>query len=192
MVLRKPSILLVLAITALGYGGTFVAFTYLTPLLTKVAGFSEDTTGIILLIYGIAIAIGNVIGGKVSNKNPIRSLMIMFQLQAIVLLILSETITNQTFAIITLFFLGILAFSTVPGLQLYIVQMAEKYAPGTQDVASALNIAAFNVGIAIGAGVGGVILKSSLGLQATPWIGAILVGVGFLLTLVSYNREKNQ
>ncbi len=190
-VLKNPSILLVLAITALGYGGTFVSFTYMAPLLENISGFSADATSLLLLIYGIAIALGNVIGGKVANQKPIKALMIMFVLQALVLLILSFTVFNQVAAVITLFAMGILAFSNVPGLQLYVVQMAEKYLPGTEDVASALNIAAFNVGIAIGAFIGGHVVESSLGIQSTPWVGAVLVAIGFLVTLISYKREKN-
>ena len=189
-VIKNPSILLVLAITAFGYGGTFVTFTYLTPLLEQVTGFSSDKTSIFLLIYGIAIALGNIIGGKVSNKKPGKALLVMFALQAIVLFVLYFTASNQILAIVTLFFMGILAFSNVPALQLYIVKMSEKYLPGTEDVASALNIAAFNVGIAIGAYVGGMIVDSDLGIEATPWVGSILVVVGFLLTLVLYRKEK--
>jgi predicted MFS family arabinose efflux permease len=190
-VLKNPSILLVLAITALGYGGTFVSFTYMAPLLENISGFSADATSLLLLIYGIAIALGNVIGGKVANKKPIKALMIMFVLQALVLLVLSFTVFNKIATVITLFAMGILAFSNVPGLQLYVVQMAEKYLPGTEDVASALNIAAFNVGIAIGAFIGGHVVESALGIQATPWVGAVLVAIGFLVTLISYKREKN-
>ncbi|PWL32280.1 MFS transporter [uncultured Roseivirga sp.] len=189
-VIKSPSVLLVLAITALGYGGTFVTFTYLAPLLEEVTGFSASMTSLLLLVYGIAIAIGNIVGGKVSNKKPSKALMVMFILQAVVLLVLYFTAPFQVAAVATLFFMGILAFSNVPALQLYIVQMAEKYAPGTEDVASALNIAAFNVGIAIGAALGGKIVESSLGVGATPWIGSILVFIGFLLTLVSHRRER--
>ncbi|GAB3655725.1 MFS transporter [Echinicola sediminis] len=188
-VIKSPSVLLVLAITALGYGGTFVTFTYLAPLLEEVTGFSADMTSLLLLVYGIAIALGNIIGGKVSNKKPGKALMSMFLLQALVLLVLYFTVPFKVAAVITLFFMGILAFSNVPALQLYIVQMAEKYAPGTEDVASALNIAAFNVGIAIGSVMGGYIVESSLGVGATPWIGAILVFIGFMLTMVSHRKE---
>jgi DHA1 family inner membrane transport protein len=189
-VIKNPSILLVLAITAFGYGGTFVTFTYLTPLLEKVTGFSSDMTSVFLLIYGIAIAIGNIVGGKVSNNKPGKALLVMFALQAIVLFVLYFTASSQTYSIATLFFMGILAFSNVPALQLYVVKMSEKYLPGTEDVASALNIAAFNVGIAIGAYVGGMVVESDLGVAATPWVGGILVIVGFLLTLVLFKKER--
>ncbi len=189
-VLKNPSILLVLAITALGYGGTFVTFTYLAPLLEEVTGFSASMTSVLLLVYGIAIALGNIIGGKVSNKTPGKALMVMFALQAVVLVVLFFTASSTTWSVATLFFMGILAFSNVPALQLYVVKMAEKYLPGTEDVASALNIAAFNVGIAIGAYVGGLIVESTLGVAATPWVGSILVVVGFILTLALYKKEK--
>ncbi len=189
-VLKNPSILLVLTITALGYGGTFVTFTYLAPLLEEVTGFSASMTSVLLLVYGIAIALGNIIGGKVSNKTPGKALMVMFALQAVVLVVLYFTASSTTWSVVTLFFMGILAFSNVPALQLYVVKMAEKYLPGTEDVASALNIAAFNVGIAIGAYVGGLIVESTLGVAATPWVGSMLVVVGFILTLALYKKEK--
>jgi len=189
-VIAQPSILIVLAITALGYGGTFVTFTYLATLLEHVSGFSSDMTSLLLLVYGIAIALGNIIGGKVSNQKPGRALMYMFVLQAIVLFALYFTAISQLWVVVTMFFMGVLAFANVPALQLYVVKLAEKYLPGTEDVASALNIAAFNVGIAIGAYIGGMIVESRLGIAATPWVGAILVVLGFLLSILLYRKEK--
>jgi multidrug resistance protein len=184
-VLKNPHILLVLAITAFGYGGTFVAFTYLATLLEKVTGFSSTYVSPLLLVYGVAIAIGNVVGGKVSNRRPATSLIIMFALQAAVLLIFTCTMHYRIPAVITLFAMGILSFSSVPGLQLYIVQLAEKYLPGTESVSSSLNIAAFNAGVAIGATTGGFVVDSSLGLSATPWVGALLVLAGLVLMIRS-------
>ncbi|MEC5145567.1 MFS transporter [Chitinophaga sp. 212800010-3] len=184
-VLKNPHILLVLAITAFGYGGTFVAFTYLATLLEKVTGFSSTYVSPLLLVYGVAIAIGNVVGGKVSNHRPATSLIIMFALQAAVLLIFTFTMHYRIPAVITLFAMGILSFSSVPGLQLYIVQLAEKYLPGTESVSSSLNIAAFNAGVAIGATTGGFVVDSSLGLSATPWVGALLVLAGLVLMIRS-------
>ncbi|MNP58373.1 Purine efflux pump PbuE [compost metagenome] len=77
--------------------------------------------------------------------------------------------------------MGLLAFMNVPGLQMYVVTLAERYAPQAKDVASAFNIAAFNAGIAIGAYLGGVI-TDSIGLVHTTWVGAIMVLVAVLLT----------
>lgn len=182
-------ILLVLSITALGYGGTFVVFTYLSPLLQTITGFKQGTIVMILLAYGVAIAIGNMIGGKLSNKNPIHALFYMFIAQAIVLLILTFTAPFKVAGLVTILFMGLFAFMNVPGLQVYVVILAERFVPSAVDVASAMNIAAFNAGIAIGAYVGGVV-TDSIGIIHTAWIGAIMVMVAALLTGVSRMLER--
>ncbi|MET3211389.1 UNVERIFIED_CONTAM: putative MFS family arabinose efflux permease [Paenibacillus sp. PvR008] len=182
-------LLLAFIITALGYGGTFVVFTYLSPLLHDITGFKQSTVTFILLLYGIAIAIGNVIGGKAANRKPLSALFYMFLIQAIVLLVLLFTAPFKTAGLITIFFMGLLAFMNVPGLQVYVVMLAERFAPKAVDVASAVNIAAFNAGIAIGAYVGGVV-TDALGLIHTTWIGAIMVFAAVLLTGWSRTLEK--
>lgn len=172
---------LAFAVTALGYGGTFVVFTYLSPLLQDVSGFKEGTTAAILLLYGVAIAIGNMIGGRAANRRPVHALFYMFILQAIVLLLFSFTAPYQALALVTVFMLGLLAFMSVPGLQVYVVILAERYAPQAKDFASAVNIAAFNAGIAIGAYTGGIVAER-LGLIHTAWVGAVMVLGAVILT----------
>lgn len=184
-VLGSGRLLIVFAMTALGYGGTFVAFTFLAPILQEITGFSEESVGLILVLYGIAIAIGNIAGGRIANLNPVKALIGLFILQAIVLVILTFTAASPVLAIVTLAALGFLQFGNVPGLQLYVVKLAKEHRPGAVDVASALNIAAFNLGIAIGAWLGGLVVESPLGLGATPWVGAILVVIALLLTVLS-------
>ncbi|NHN31712.1 MFS transporter [Paenibacillus agricola] len=178
------------SITALGYGGTFVAFTYLTPILQDVVGISPSVVGIVLLVYGIAVAIGNEVGGRWANQNPVRALLWMFMMQTVILIAMSFMIPFKVAGLIAIFLMGLLGFMNVPGLQLYIVQLAEKYVPSAVDVASALNIAAFNLGIAIGAVVGGVVVDS-IGLVHTPWIGGLMVAVAVVLTAISAKLEKN-
>jgi predicted MFS family arabinose efflux permease len=182
-------LLLAFAITALGYGGTFVVFTYLSPLLHEISGFKEQTVAVILLVYGVAIAIGNMIGGKAANHKPMNALFYMFILQAAVLLVLAFTAPVKTAALITIFFMGLLAFMNVPGLQAYVVILADRYAPSARDIASAVNIAAFNAGIAIGAYLGGVV-TDHLGLIHTAWVGAVMVLGAVLLTAWSRALER--
>lgn len=174
-------LLLLFVITALGYGGTFVVFTYLSPLLQDITGFQEQTVAVILLVYGVAIAIGNVIGGKLSNHNPIGALFYMFIVQSMVLFILTFTAPFKIAGLLTILFMGLLAFMNVPGLQVYVVMLAERFVPSAVDVASAINIAAFNAGIAIGSYLGGIV-TDSLGLIHTPWIGALMVLGAVILT----------
>ncbi|MEC1735589.1 MFS transporter [Bacillus mojavensis] len=182
-------LLLLFVITALGYGGTFVVFTYLSPLLQEVTGFKAGTVAIILLVYGIAIAIGNMIGGKLSNRNPIGALFYMFIIQALVLSTLTFTAPYKIAGLITILFMGLLAFMNVPGLQVYVVMLAERFVPSAVDVASAINIAAFNAGIALGSFLGGVI-TDSIGLIHTAWIGALMVAGAVIITGWSRLLEK--
>ncbi|MEC1263810.1 MFS transporter [Bacillus subtilis] len=182
-------LLLLFVITALGYGGTFVVFTYLSPLLQEVTGFKAGTVAVILLGYGIAIAIGNMIGGKLSNRNPIAALFYMFIVQAIVLFVLTFTAPYQAAGLITILCMGLLAFMNVPGLQVYVVMLAERFVPSAVDVASAMNIATFNAGIALGSYLGGVI-TDSIGLIHTAWIGGLMVVGAVILTGWSRLMEK--
>ncbi|WP_404357256.1 MFS transporter [Cytobacillus firmus] len=191
-ILNSGKLLLAFSITALGYGGTFVSFTYLTPLLEDVTGFSAKWVSIILLVYGVAVAIGNVFGGKASDKDPLKALFWMFTLQAIILGLLTFAAPFKTFGLIAIFLMGLFAFMNVPGLQILVVNLAEKYVPSAVNVASALNIAAFNIGIAIGSFAGGLIVDS-IGLIHTPWLGGVMVLGAVFLTgwLKKLDKQTN-
>lgn len=189
-VLGSGRLLIVFAMTALGYGGTFVAFTFLASILQDVTGFAASAVSLILVLYGVAIAIGNVVGGRLANANPVKALTWLFVAQAIVLALFSVTAVSPWLAIPTLAVLGFLSFANVPGLQLYVVQLARQVRPAAVDVASALNIAAFNLGIAAGAWIGGLVVESSLGLGATPWVGSLLVVGALVLTLWSGTLDR--
>ena len=184
-------LLLVFAITALGYGGTFVVFTYLSPLLQEITGFQAGTVTLILVVYGIAIAIGNTIGGKLANRNPIKALFYMFLIQSVILFVLAFTAPFKVAGLLTIVIMGLFAFMNVPGLQVYAVMLAERYVPSAVDVASAINISAFNAGIAIGAFVGGFV-ADSLGLIHTSWIGALMVFGAVLLSGWSRHLENKE
>jgi len=181
-VLAEPRLLLVYAKTAIGYGGSFIPFTFLAPILTDVSGFSEGAVGWVMLVYGLSVAVGNLWGGKLADRlGPIPALKVIFALLAAVLLVFNLTAPHPWLAVATVLAWGAVAFGNVPGLQVYVVQQAERHTPQAVDVASGLNIAAFNLGIAGAAWAGGLIV-THLGLMHTPWIGALVVTVSFGLT----------
>ena len=191
-VLTQPRLLLVYAITALGYGGTFTAFTYLAPILEQVSGFDASAVGLIMLVYGVSVAVGNIQGGKMADKfGPVKALTIIFAGLAAILFVLNFTAYNPIAAVITILVWGAFAFGNVPGLQVYVVKLAEKYAPNAVDVASGLNIAAFNVGIALGSWSGGLIVERA-GLMNTPWVGGVVVISALLLTRLSGALDKRE
>ena len=181
-VLVEPRLLLVYAKTAIGYGGTFIPFTFLASILTDISGFSASAVGWVMLVYGVSVAVGNLWGGKLADRlGPIPALRIIFALLAAVLLVLQFTPPHPWLAVCTVLLWGAVAFGNVPGLQVYVVKQAERFTPQAVDVASGLNIAAFNLGIAGAAWAGGLIV-THLGLQHTPWIGALVVLVSLALT----------
>lgn len=181
-VLAEPRLLLVYAKTAIGYGGSFIPFTFLAPILQEVSGFSAGAVGGVMLVYGLSVAAGNIWGGKLADRmGPIPALKIIFALLAVVLMLFTFTAPHKWLALTTVLLWGAVAFGNVPGLQVYVVQQAERYTPDAVDVASGLNIAAFNLGIAGAAWAGGLVV-THLGLVHTGWIGALVVLVALALT----------
>ncbi|WP_375170651.1 MFS transporter [Marinobacter sp.] len=191
-VITHPRLLLVYAMTAIGYGGTFTAFTYLTPILEDVTGFASGMVSLLLLVYGVSVATGNIWGGKLADRlGPTSALYIIFGGLAAILFVLTFSAYNPIAAVITLLIWGAFAFGNVPGLQVYVVQLAERYTPHSVDVASGLNIAAFNIGIAVGAWLGGHVV-ADMGLMNTPWIGGIIVLSALLLTRLSASLDNRE
>ena len=189
-VLAQPRLLLVYAITALGYGGTFLSFTYLASILQDVTGFSPNAVSLVLLVYGVSVAVGNLWGGRLADRRgPVPALKLIFGLLALVLFALTFTAHNTWLVLLTVLALGAVAFGNVPGLQVYVVKQAQRFAPQAADVASGLNIAAFNVGIAMGASLGGLVVDH-LGLMHTPWLGALVVLGALGLTVLSGRLDR--
>ncbi|ATC99807.1 MFS transporter [Pseudoalteromonas spongiae] len=189
-VLVQPRLLLVYLMTILGYGGTFTAFTYLAPILQSESGFSANAIGLIMLVYGVSVSVGNIYGGKLADKKgPINALTIIFSALTLILLALTFTMTSKIGAVFTVLVWGAFAFGNVPGLQVYVVKLAEKFTPNAVDVASGLNIAAFNIGIALGSILGGVIVEQ-LTLQDTAWIGALISALALVVTRYSGRLDK--
>ncbi|SAL68891.1 major facilitator transporter [Caballeronia peredens] len=173
-VLRDPQVWLALTMTVLGFGGVFVVFTYIAPILEQVGGFSPRAVTLVLVLFGVGLTIGNTIGGRLAD----RALMgILFAL-AVVMAIFAKTSHSQIGAIVTIFVWGIAAFATVPPLQTRVVEKA-KDAP---NLASTLNIGAFNVGNAGGAWLGGAVLTHGHGLDALPWAAAAVALAALAVT----------
>ncbi|SFY03069.1 MFS transporter [Azotobacter vinelandii] len=189
-VLAQPRLLLVYAMTAVGYGGSFIAFTFLAPILEQITGFSAGAVGGVMLAYGVSVAVGNLWGGKLADRRgPIPALKLIFALLAVVLLVLTFTAPSRWLMLATVLAWGAVAFGNVPGLQVYVVKQAQRFAPQATDVASGLNIAAFNIGIAAGAWLGGLIV-AHVGLIHTAWIGALVVLGALALTVWSGRLDR--
>ncbi|WP_108502168.1 MFS transporter [Paracoccus indicus] len=189
-VLTSPRLLLVYLITAVGYGGNFIAFTYLAPMLTQVTGFDAGAVSLVILLYGASVAIGNVVGGKLADRmGAVPALTVIFVGLTAVLLALGLTLTSPVGAVAAIAIWGGFAFANVPPLQAYTVQIARQVAPDAVDVASGLNIGAFNLGIAFGAWAGGIAVEG-IGLAATPFLAAGVVAVAVMLIRLAGQLDR--
>ena len=189
-VLTSPRLLLVYLITALGYGGNFIAFTYLAPMLTDVTGLSAGAVSLVILLYGASVAVGNILGGRLADRmGPVPALTLIFAGLAVLLAAFGLALPHPVAAVAVVALWGGFAFANVPPLQAYVVQIARQVSPDAVDVASGLNIGAFNLGIALGAAVGGVVVEH-LGLIAAPFVGALIVAASIGLTRLSGRLEE--
>ncbi|QEA31341.1 MFS transporter [Secundilactobacillus malefermentans] len=179
-VFSNRKIVYALLMTAFGYGGTFAVYTYISPILEKLMGYSTSAVVWLLLVYGVMVAIGNTVGGRMANSHPEKALIKMFAGLAGSLLLIGFFINQSVLGLIAVLLMGLFAFMNVPGLQLYIVTVAEKEAPSAVTMASALNISAFNIGIALGSLLGGQV-TAHFGLAQTPWIGIVMVILAILI-----------
>ncbi|MEM5396361.1 MFS transporter [Staphylococcus gallinarum] len=187
-VFKNKSLMMIYLITALGYGGTFVVYTYLTTILTDVMNYSDNAVVILLIIYGVMVAIGNTLGGKLTNHQPTKVLVAIFTIQAMVLLFVGITVTHQFIGTIAVLLMGLFAFMNVPGLQLIVVLFAERKHKATVNFASSLNIASFNIGITLGSVIGGFVLNH-FSLTMTPYFGFIMVILASVMMYVTYKKE---
>ncbi|MFJ7951110.1 MFS transporter [Lysinibacillus sp. NPDC096418] len=190
-VLSNIRMLLILFITAIGYGGVFVVYTYVSPILEKHMGYSPQAIVVILVIYGICVAIGNTLGGHLANNNPLRAIFFIFIGLALALLGINFTLESQVIGLITVLLMGLFMFMNVPGLQLYAVQLSEKYVPTATTMASALNISAFNIGIFLGSYVGGLVVHYQ-SLKHTPIYGFLMVMVAAIVTFIWIISENKK
>ncbi|WP_456619989.1 MULTISPECIES: MFS transporter [unclassified Bradyrhizobium] len=188
-VLGRPQVLLGLAMTVFGFAGLFVVFTYIQPILTRFTGFSEAAVSPILLVFGVGLAIGNVAGGKLADRGLARALIGTLAALAIVLVGLAAVLSIKILAIALILLLGVAAFATVAPLQLRVLEAAGS---SGRTLASSLNIAAFNLGNALGAWAGGITIDRGLGLSALPLVAAGITAIGLVLALWSLRLDRTQ
>lgn len=180
--LGRPQVLLGFGMTVLGFGGVFTAFTYIAPLLTELSGFSSAAVSPILLLFGVGLVAGNTWGGRLADRALMPTLIGSLALLTVVLALFALTVHSKAAAVITVAVLGFAAFATVPPLQMRVLEQAG----GAPTLASAFNIAAFNLGNAAGAWLGGLTIDHGPGLGATPLTAAAVTGAGLLVALFSW------
>lgn len=180
-VFTSPQVWLAFGMTVLGFGGVFASFTYVAPMLTGVAGFPTGAVGWLLVLFGAGLVLGNLVGGRLADRAAMPTLKVTLATLALVLAAFTVTSHSPWPAAVTLFLVGGFGFATVPPLQLRMLDSA-KAAP---TIASAVNIGAFNVGNALGAWLGGLVITAGFGYAAPNLVGAGLAAGGLVLAVLA-------
>ncbi|MFJ3791191.1 MFS transporter [Kitasatospora sp. NPDC090091] len=183
---RNPQVLLAMAMTVLGFGGVFAAITYIAPMMTHVAGYSDGAVTWLLVLFGVGMFLGNLIGGRFADRNLMPLLYVTLGGLALVLALFTLTAHHKAMAAVTVLLVGGLGFATVPPLQKRVLDQAH----GAPTLASAVNIGAFNLGNALAAWLGGTVISAGLGYTAPNWVGALLAASALALALWSAALER--
>ncbi|HEX7790506.1 MAG TPA: MFS transporter [Afipia sp.] len=188
-VLKRGPVLAGLLTTVLGWVGVFAVFTYLAPLLTKATGFSDAAVSPILLVVGVGLLVGNLLGGRFADKRLLQTVFASLLALALVLALMTFALHDKTAMVIFAGLFGVVAFATAPPLQMWVLDKAHG---AGQSLASSFNIAAFNLGNAIGAWLGGVVIDRGPGLESVPWIAALAPLAGIAVVMMSYRAEMRR
>ncbi len=179
--LARPRVWLALGTTTFGFGGVFVVWTYIAPILGTATGLSPEWITGVLFVFGTGLTLGNHFVGRLADKSL--SLTLVSVLAALILLLALFSVTMNSFvpATITIFFMGVAAFGTIPPLQMGIMEAAK----GAPNLASALNIGAFNLGNAGGAWVGGLLIGAGYPSPVLALAAAGVSSIGLVLAILS-------
>lgn len=184
-VLIKPQVLASLVTTAMVFGGMFGVFTYIEPLLRNTAGFSVGAIPWLLILFGGGLFIGNIIGGRAADRDPDRAVLIFALLLPIVILTLGLVAHIPWMVAVAFTLLGAVGFATVPGLQARVL----RHAQGAVTLASATNIAAFNLGNTIGVVLAGAAISAGFGYRSPSFVGAGLTVIGLIIVITATRRQ---
>ena len=183
-VLTRGPVVMALALTTIGFGGVFTVFTYIVPILRDVTHGSTGYVTAMLMLFGVGATIGNGVGGRLADRSVDRALMTMLAIMALTLLAFTVLMQWPMTAAITILIWGIASFAIVPPLRMRVMDAASD-AP---NLASAMNIGAFNLGNAIGAALGGGVIGAGLGLPVVSLAGAAMAAAALIL-LLAFRRQ---
>ncbi|MFF2374374.1 MFS transporter [Streptomyces xiamenensis] len=184
--LRDPQVLLAMAMTVLGFGGVFAAITYLAPMMTGAAGYAPGSVTWLLVLFGVGMVIGNLIGGRYADRALLPMLYVSLGGLAVLLALFTATAHHKAGAALTLLLIGGFGFATVAPLQKRVLDHAAQ-AP---TLASAVNIGAFNLGNALAAWLGGLVIAGGLGDTAPNVVGAAMTTAALGLAVLAATLER--
>jgi DHA1 family inner membrane transport protein len=183
--LKRGQVWLTLGIAAIGFGGVFAVYSYITPLLTIVTGMCEAQVPLVLSVIGVGMVAGSLFGGWLADRGIMRAIGITLVLNAVSLGLLTITVHHVWSVVINMFFVGFAALAMGPALQTRLMDVAAD----AQALAAALNHSAFNTANALGAWLGGLAIAAGWGWTSTGPIGAALALGGLAIWFVAWRTS---
>ena len=186
-ILKEKRLWLTLAVTLFGFSSVFAYFTYISSVLIDVSHVQENLISYLLIIFGVGVTLGNIVGGKLADWNLNKALKIIFIMFILYFILLYFIQMNGILMVAGVFFFGLIGFSMSPSLQ-YKSTLISQEAP---TLASTLNQSAFNLGNALGAFLGGVVV-TTLPIASLSLIAPILTLIGLIFLFISIRVEKKE
>ncbi|MFT9399176.1 MFS transporter [Acetobacter sp.] len=177
----RPNTLMALGVTVIGAGAMFELYTYIVPMLETITKAGPTLITAALMLIGVGFSVGNSLGGRAADRSLVGTLLTVFPLLGAIMLIFPFAARTPVGALVGVFLWGVACFSLTPALQIRTMTAAHD-APA---LASAVNIGAFNLGNALGAGLGGAVLSLGLGYPMVSVAGLGLGLLGALMVLMS-------
>ncbi|MFT4246083.1 MAG: MFS transporter [Micrococcaceae bacterium] len=185
--LKTPQVLLTLITGMIGFGGFFAVYSYITPTMTDVTGFTPAAVTVILSIYGLGMTTGNYIGGRAADWRIKNSIYIFGAGMAVTLFIFTFAVHSKITAVILVFLMGSMVSAYTPALQARLMEVAND----AQNLAASLNHSALNIANALGAWLGGLVIAAGYGYVAPAWVGCALALAGLVSAFIMFSLDKN-
>ena len=183
--LRRGQVWLTLGIAAIGFGGVFAVYSYITPMLTQVTGILEAEVPLVLSVIGMGMVAGSLFGGWLADRGVMRAIWITLALNVAALSAIPLTAHSGVAVTLNMFFMGFAALSMGPALQTRLMDVAAD----AQALAAALNHSAFNTANALGAWLGGLVIAAGLGWTSTGPMGAMLALAGIAIWFTAWRTS---
>ncbi|KXU37003.1 MFS transporter [Cephaloticoccus primus] len=177
-------VLLAMGITIFGPAAFFTAITYISPMMTRLAGYSEAGVSGILFLFGLGLFIGNLLGGRLADRALMPLLYATLAGQALVMFVLFVAVESRAASALCVLLMAAFGFASVAPIQRLVLDKA-RAAGASSNLIASFNIGLFNLGNAIGAWLGGWVIARGFGYASPSWAGASLSVVALLLALAS-------
>lgn len=189
-VISNPRVLSALMKIVLLFGGYFIAYTYLPKLIIDSLGYSQDTANLLLLLFGIGVVLGNHVGGIAAARFGVsRTIGFNYALIAALFLAIYFLIGLPSAAYAGILVLGLFAMSATPSLGHYGIEVSRRLIPGSAEIASSLTVSGYNIGIALGSLIGGVVLRQ-VGLNQILVVAAFVIGLGLVVNFLEHRADR--